>query len=455
MPTVETILRVREKLSLGRAYVLHRSDYYGGILLEMTVEVVDAPDVTMGITRGLVLYVNGDWLLNDPELQTDDVVGACLAHECEHPLRGLERLEDLPNKELANVAGDMAINFNLRAEGWKLPSWVVYPESLGLPDNLTLEEYYALLQKKMDKAQQTLQQYMDSNAGKQQSGQPAGKGQQGSSTPGQGQPGTWVPKVGSGGCGGAGGNATNKQLEVELDAAYGKTTSEVESARRQVLDDIESAAAAGRGDIPGRLREMIKLRNQKPAVNWRSVLRRVIQRAVQKISGATDYSLSNPSISGQLAGCITAGLVDRQLDICLVEDTSGSMGAEQLVQARNEAMHLIRRAGVETAVHLQVDTVVQHERVIRLRDLPKLAYHGRGGTDFSLVFAHVKKKYPRTNLLVYFTDGNGYAPAQPPRGMQVVWCIVRTPFARKPANWGHVVVCDKSQVLRPPYPARK
>lgn len=453
----DIVRRAKEKLSLGRAYVVSKADYYSAILLEMTVEIVDAPAVTMGITRGLVLYVNGRWLLEDPEMQTDEAVGACLVHECEHPLRGLERLEALPNKEMANIAGDEAINYNLRDEGWKLPSWVVYPEKLGHPDNLTLEQYYELLQEQAQ--QQSLQQVMN-NAMSSGSGQT----QKGKQAPGQGKPppgkgqadprGTepWQPKVGSGGCGSGGGNAVDPNLEAALDAEHGKSPTEVESARRQVLDDIEEALQSpGRGNVPGRFKEMIKTRNKRPDVNWRSVLRHILQRAMQKVSGASDYSISNPSVSSQLAGYIGAGLIDRQLNVVIVEDTSGSMGAVQLVQARNEAYHLMRRAGIDTATHIQVDTDVQNVKTVRLRDLPKLAYHGRGGTDFQKVFEYVKKKFPRTNLLVYFTDGDGYAPKKAPRGFATIWCIVRTPYARRPALWGHLVVCDKSQELRPPY----
>ena len=120
------------RLACGRLSAMKKADYYASTLLEMSVEVVDVPNVpnvTMGVTRGLVLYVNGQWLLTDPEVQDDAVVGGCLIHECEHPLRGLDRLDVLPNKVQANIAGDEAINWNLREEGWPLPSWVIYPKT--------------------------------------------------------------------------------------------------------------------------------------------------------------------------------------------------------------------------------------------------------------------------------------------------------------------------------------
>jgi len=453
MITPQDEQRVREKLSLGRAYVLSRADYYSSILLEMSVEVVSNATVTMGVTKGLVLYVNGEWLLNDPEMQTDEVIGGCLVHECEHPLRGLDRLEALPDKALANIAGDEAINFNLREEQWQLPSWVVYPERYGHPPNLTLEQYYALLSDQLLQENKTLEQLMadapQGGGGTKGNGKNKNKG----SGLGNKQQKQWTPKIGAGGCGSAGGYAVDESLEAELDTAYGKGPSEVESARRQTFDAIEKALESGKGcgNIPGRFKELLKIRYQVPDVNWRSFLRRILQRALERTIGDSDYSLSNPSLGGQLAGCITSGLVDQKINVVIAEDTSSSMGEPQLLNARSEAYHLIRAVGIDEAIHIQSDMVVQHEKRIRLRDLPKLAYHGRGGTDFNAVFERVNKRYPETNLLVYFTDGDGRAPAKPPRNFDVVWCIIRTEHARRPAHWGHVVVCDKNQKLEEPY----
>lgn len=453
----DTVERAMNKLALGRSYVCSRADYYASILYEMVIEIVDAPNITMGITRGLVLYVNGDWLLNDPEMSTDEVVGACLVHECEHPLRDMSRLEVLPNKELANIAGDEAINCNLREEGWTLPEWVVYPEKFGHPSGLTLEQYYELLSQQLQNEQKSVAQLMTQTKAGNESGAGGSSGKSSKSDDGDDGDGGgnadkgsgWQPKIGAGGCGGAAGNAVDSNLEEALDAAYGKSEVEIEVARQAVIDALE--AAQGRGDLPGRFKELIKRRKQKPEVNWRSILKHVLQRSMQKVSGSSDYSMMRPSISSQLAGYIGPGLVDNQLNVIIVEDTSGSMGAPQLLQARNEAYNLMRKAGIEEAVHLQVDTKVQADRRVRLKKLPQLDYQGRGGTDFVSVFDYVKRKHPRVNLLVYFTDGDGQAPSKAPKGFEVVWCIVRTPYARRPAWWGTVVVCDKSQKLRDPY----
>ena len=464
------------KLALGRGYVLSRAEYIASTLLEMTPVIVSNPEITMGITRGLVLYVNGNWLLSDPEMSTDEVTGACLYHECEHPLRGLDRLEALPNKELANIAGDEAINEDLRSEKWSLPSWVVYPEKFDHPHGLTMEQYYELLIQQLDKAQGGLQAFMDDRMGGDKS-EDKGSGQNGGQNgekdqgkgsgstdknPGQGGgqgsgqdkgPGSgWQKKVGAGACGSAGGNAVVSQVEEELDSQYGRSDVEVDAVRRYTLDQIEEHMQQfGRGSVPGRFEQLLKTRIKKPDVDWRKELKHVIRHSADVIvSGSMDYSMRRPSIGGALMGVVSAGLVEREVVACIAEDTSLSMGTPQLVQARNEGYHLLKKLGLQSAWHIQADTTVQKVQRVKLRQLPNITFAGRGGTNFIPVFEKIAKLRPRPNLLVYYTDGDGPAPAKPPPGIAVVWCIVRTAHARRPAKWGHVVVCDKNQELQPP-----
>lgn len=448
------------KLSLGRAFVLDRAPYIASTLLEMTPVIVDHPDATMGVTRGLVLYVNGRWLLSDPEMEQDAVTGACLYHECEHPLRGMDRLDALPDKKLANIAGDEAINDNLRDENWVLPSWVVYPEKFNHPSNLTLEQYYELLSRQMDEQRKELEQFMDDCMNRQTpeavDGQGAdkkgsGKGQ-GKNQDGSGQGAGWQKKVGAGACGSAAGNGID-EVESELDAKYGKGDAEVDAVRRSTLDQIEEHMQQfGRGSVPGRFEQLLETRIKAPDVDWRKELKRAFRRTADVIiSGAMDYSMRRPSIGGSLVGVSSAGLIEREVRVCVAEDTSLSMGTEQLQQARNEGYHLLKKLGLREAWHLQADSEVQKVQKIKLRQMPKVSFAGRGGTDFRPVFEEVLKMRPRPNLMVFFTDGDGPAPVQPPPGIAVIWCIVRTPYARKPARWGTVVVCDKMQELRDPY----
>jgi predicted metal-dependent peptidase len=454
------------KLAQGRGYILYYAEYVASTLLEMTPIIVPYKGVTMGITKGLVLYVNGEWLLNDPELNPtepgsnpDEVLGACLYHEVEHPLRGFDRIEALPNGDLANIAGDEAINYNLREEGWKLPTWVVYPEKFNHPPGLTMEQYYELLSRQMQQQQQQLQQFMncamggnpppnpdtDSDKGKKGKGE-----QQPESGTGSGQ--GWQKKIGAGTCGSGAGSTLFDHIEQELDAQYGKSEAEVDAIRRTTLDRIEEHMQQfGRGSVPGRFEQLIQTKIKAPEVDWRRELKRVLRRSKEIVAGCSDFSMRNPSIGGALVGVTSSGVVSQRVLVAIAEDTSLSMGTDQLIEARSEGYHLLKKMGLQEAWLIQADTQVERCERISLRKMPSISYKGRGGTNFIPVFQKVMQLRPRPNLLVFFTDGAGPAPEHQPRGLEVVWCIVRTPYSCRPAPWGKMVVCDKRQEVQDPF----
>jgi len=356
----------------------------------------------------------------------------------------MDRMLALPNQEIANYAGDAAINYHLPLEGWELPDGGIYPETYGLPGAKTLEWYYSKLAEECEEKGQSIEELTAKAKG---DGDGDGKGDKG-----DGKGGTWKPGIAGGACGGIAGNAIDPDLEAELDGQHGKSDAEVEAIRRQTLEAIENHIAQhGRGSAPGRFEELIKTKIRPPSVNWRQKLRRVIRRtAMITQSGGRDYSLRRPSMSSAFTGALMSGLIDAPLVIANIRDTSLSMGTAQLEEANNEIFHAIKRSNAESVWLLDADVVIHRCELIRARDVVKLACRGRGGTDFNLAFEKVQTLRPRPNLIIYTTDGDGWAPAKPPRGIETIFCIVRTRYARKPAHWGHTVVCDPNQSLQPP-----
>jgi len=440
------------RLANARSYLLNRAPYVASTLLNLSPVPVWRPEITMGVTRGMVLYVGMPWLLTEPEFKDektrDAIIGGCLYHECEHPLRGFDRLEALPNKDMANIAGDLAINCVLLREGFLLPSWVVVPEKFGFEPFLTMEQYYHLLEEKMQSTQSNLQSTCEKAMGGQ------GKGSPGQSKGDSGQgAGGWQPKVGSGACGGAAGGVADPSLEATLDSEHGKSDIEVEAARHQTLDEIQSYAKQhGAGSVPGHYESLIETRYTKPAVNWRRIFSNLLSRAAGNImAGGADYSMNRPSMSSGLLGIIQPGLVDMEIEIVVIRDTSLSMGDEELQQVNNEIFHVLKKTDVEEIWVVDADTQVHSAKRVKIRDIPKLNAKGRGGTDFHAALEYVRKKLrPRPQIAVYMTDGDGSAPKKAPRGIAIIWCIVKTDYARRPATWGTLVVCDKNQTLKKP-----
>lgn len=77
---------------------------------------------------------------------TVEELAGVLYHEIMHLLRDhASRMQNF-DRNAANIAADAEINDNLLAEGVKLPDGAITPASIGQPDGLLAEEYYAALE---------------------------------------------------------------------------------------------------------------------------------------------------------------------------------------------------------------------------------------------------------------------------------------------------------------------
>lgn len=396
-----------QALENSRALVRFRAPYVTKTLYGLIPHLVPGLD-TLGVSRNMVLVVDPAWYI---KLSTEEQ-GACLMHEISHILRDLDRLAQFPNKDRANQAFDIPINHSLREGGWKLPKTALYPETFGFPVGLTGEQYYDLLEKHSDEVEKKLE------------GTQAG--------------------LGAGKCGSCAGNAVDKALEEALDKSIGRTTADVDHIRHATAKDIQEAVAQGRGTIPGTLSEILPPDPDAPKnkISWRVKLSRILRRCTGRtIAGRADYSYKRLARSSFLTGTIKPGMVSHAPIIAFVEDTSGSMGHEQTREARQQAVDVMKQLGIESAWWISADAAVAAPpRIRRLKEIRELPIEGRGGTDFSPAIALAQTLRPRPDILIYLTDGDGAAPAEPPPRMEVVFCIVPSYHNQSPADWGHTVI---------------
>jgi predicted metal-dependent peptidase len=141
-------------------------------------------------------------------------------------------------------------------------------------------------------------------------------------------------------------------------------------------------------------------------------------------------------------GILLPGLIEQQYVPAMAWDTSASMGQRELEEVQAQSLALMKQTGVDFIWMAQADAKVQQDfKLRRLKDIGSINLKGRGGTDFRPTFARLEKLRPRPDVFFYFTDGDGTAPEKPPRGIPVIWVIV-SQYARKPADWGHMVVCS-------------
>jgi predicted metal-dependent peptidase len=114
-----------------------------------------------------------------------------------------------------------------------------------------------------------------------------------------------------------------------------------------------------------------------------------------------------------------------------VIDTSGSMRTPLLERIAREPDWLARSHRV-TVVACDVMVHRTYPYRGRLRRV-----YGRGGTDLRPAFAAAVLSTIKPEVIVYFTDGYGPAPATAP-GIPVVWCLA--PGGQKPMPWGRAII---------------
>jgi predicted metal-dependent peptidase len=447
--TPEEILACEETccrmLGLARLEVLKRAPYYSSLLYSL-VPVMAPGFGTIGITDNLLLIIDPVRVVKDPELGALDSRGVpqklsgVLVHECQHILRGLERIRSLAevDGELANIAADLPINDELISSGWELPSWGVFPSKYNFPAGETMEQYFERLMQDPEGSKQATRGLISEAKG-----------------PGSGG----EPDVCAGGCGSAAGNpAPGEQGIKDQNSSIARHSGEVDAAQKNTLEAAKQhfESAKGRGSTPGWIEEQIgKLENRRRDRDWvRETSTLVRRRSGIIMSGGADFSIARPSRRSLLReGLLRPGMIEQQLEAAIYIDTSLSMANAALQYAKNTICNIMGQLGISTVWLGQCDAKVQEVRRVRLRDVPTIPIKGRGGTNFNPIFEgekSVKTLRPRPDMVVIITDGDGPAPDKPPPGICVIWLIVPTGYHR-PATWGHLIVASNDHALADPY----
>jgi len=405
-----------DKLAMARDYVSKNAPYFSKILYAL--QFIAVPGLgTFNVTSGLVCGYDPVYVAkNTPEMIAGDI-----AHEILHVYhRHIDRMKECLDHDLANLAMDLPINVDLRdamdrgKPVWHLHPTFVFPADFGLPDGLTGEAYYKLLEEKRKTASPE-------------------------------------PGVGSGRCGSVAGTADPEALA----GVEGRSEVELAAIMMQVAKAVKDhAAGPGRGSMPASILDAVDIGERRSKRDWRRHLGSIVRDCTGRIqAGGDDFSLRRPSKRSYVRGMLRPGLIENQPGVGFVLDTSGSMGQEQLIASVVEAVAILEALGIDEVWFAEADAGISMKfQMVGTSFFRKLRIAGRGGTDFRPAFAAAKKLNPPPDLLIYFTDGDGLAPAAPPRGMETVWCIVPSYCNRRPAAWGHTVLItdDPRAKLRAP-----
>jgi predicted metal-dependent peptidase len=160
------------------------------------------------------------------------------------------------------------------------------------------------------------------------------------------------------------------------------------------------------GNIPGELADLIKrLRHvEPPKFDWRAYLRRFVGNSsivyTKKLRRKYNKRYSeNPGLK-----------IKFKNHICVGVDTSGSVSQKELEEFWSELTHMHKTGHQITVV--QCDTSINSIKPFN----PKRDWeiHGRGGTSFQPVVDHYNE-HGRYTALIYFTDGEAWAPDNCPK----------------------------------------
>jgi len=168
--------------------------------------------------------------------------------------------------------------------------------------------------------------------------------------------------------------------------------------------------------------------NRAAAIDWRRLLRRYVGTALEPKPTFTRPNRRFPDLVGVIPG---SSLRSSKPKILAAIDTSWSITASrELVSAIDGELRCFAKKYEVTVA--ECDARIQ--RVYKYRPLDVIK--GGGGTNLKPIFERQFLRTQSPDVIIYFTDGEGPAPARKPN-CAVIWCIV--PFGVRPVAWGREV----------------
>lgn len=395
-----------ELLTAWRAKALIGMPYMSSILYEL--RPVSALGLgTFAVDTQWRLYIDFDAVI----AWGVDTCADALLHEASHLFAGHAKLAqaagiEKENHHVWNVAGDMAINDDLRDSGCESfadDGDFMLPAKIGAQDYQTPHHYFSLLKR--------MQQHQPSNGGGTDATGGSGQGEHSNETGGQ------APFAGCGS--GAGSQPVPDELDEEglSESTAGASESTQEIARIRTASDIrEHVANKGRGSIGEGLVTTAELTFTPTKTPWPKLLSRAVRASIMKASGTRTETYNrrnarrhNERIIGSGARVVHPAHVDFQPRIVTVRDTSASMGRDDLELASSEIMSIARKMRGEV-ITIDTDAMAGTARTYRRgTDLNTIA--GGGGTDMRVGIAAALEHSP--DVVVVLTDGGTPWPEQP------------------------------------------
>jgi len=174
----------------------------------------------------------------------------------------------------------------------------------------------------------------------------------------------------------------------------------------------------GRGSLPGSLQRLID-EITDPKVDWREQL----ARWVGENGRLQDYTYGRPSRRSESLGQYMPSLKKYGFaPVCVMVDTSGSIGTRMLKEGLSEIQGVCEDLGI--GVRAVICDAAVHDDV-EVEDAYELAEHlsGGGGSNFIPAFDKLQQE-GYDGVVIAFTDGDILVPETKPENLRgVLWCI--------------------------------
>lgn len=375
--------------------LLKNRPFYAHLLLQCR-RLNRRQGAVLGITiqaAGPVLEIWPDGFGALDPVRQQGLLEHCLKHLLHlHPARRRGR-----HPLVWDVACDLAINPGIQNLGTE----ILTPAGMQLPENLSAEEYYALLSHRFDLGNQR----------------------------GQGQGSADIAEQGRQDL--ASDSSDVAVLQARLADSHDlwgdAESTPVRLAEETLRQLVREAARRAEGEIPGELRPLVDALLAAPGIPWRQVLRQFVATA-GRVGRQSTWSRQHRRFVHATPGQRKR----RRLELLVGIDVSDSTDRQPLREAFARELVRIARGRESRLTVLYAGSRIQKIDSFSSSEAVAEIYQGGGFTDLRPVFDFARQMPRPPTAIIYLTDGCGAAP----KSMEFPTLWVLTGEGEKPADWG-------------------
>jgi len=143
---------------------------------------------------------------------------------------------------------------------------------------------------------------------------------------------------------------------------------------------------------------------KKAKINWRGLMNRYLVAQIPY-----DYTWKRRGKKSYATELYLPDTIKDMIDVCVLIDTSGSIGQKELAEFISEIVGLANTYKSQITIRLMTHDTQIHEDLLvsngNIETIKQLKGKGGGGTSHKQPFDYIKEKYGNTKCVISFTDG--------------------------------------------------